>query len=120
LGLLGPEAPDFGLFEDVVAAEHFVGAFTGEHHLEVVVAHKAREQVEGNGGGAQDGLFTVVNDIGKVVPDELVCGQGLLVIAAQVGDHLALVAAFVEIAFLKPDGKCFELVVEVAGYQGGD
>ena len=44
LGLLGPEAADPGLAEEVVAGEELVRSLAGENHLEAILAHEAGQQ----------------------------------------------------------------------------
>ena len=118
IGLPPPELTDFGFLEDVVAAEDLVGPLAGEHHLELVFPHQTGQEVQRNRGCAQDGFFAVPDEIGEMVANALVGCQGSPVIRLQVGDHLLLVAAFVEGTFLKADGEGLETVVEVARNEG--
>ncbi len=66
--LATPEAADLALAEQVVACEHLVGAFSGEHHLDAGLPHQPRQQEERRRRGPQQGTLGVVHDLGEGVP----------------------------------------------------
>ena len=68
---LAPEPPDLGLLENVVPAEHFVGAFAGEHDLVAAVAHELREQEQRRRRRPEDRLLGVPDHIGEDTRDVL-------------------------------------------------
>ena len=83
LGLAGPEAADLGLAEQVVAGEHLVGAFAGQHDLDAGVVHQLREQEQRRRRGAQDRPLGVGDDVGEDARDVAARHHHLVVIAAE-------------------------------------
>ena len=101
--MLRPEAADLRFLEDVVAAEHLVRAFAGEHDLVAVVAHQLREQIQRRRRRAQERRLGVPDDIGNDAGDVVVRAAQLAVLGAERVDDLALVAALVEFGIVERD-----------------
>ena len=97
LRLARPEAPHFRFLEDVVAAEHLVRAFAGQHHLEAVLAHLPREEKERRGRRTHDRPLGVADDRGKALGDVAALAAQRRMVRAQCVDQSALVGRFVEL-----------------------
>jgi hypothetical protein len=100
-----PKTADLGLFENVIATENFVGAFSGDNDLIAAVANEAGEKIQGSWRGAEDGLLGVPNDVWKDLRDLILGAANLLVVGVQEADGISLKGAFVEGVVVEGNGE---------------
>src|SRR5580658_687338 len=103
IGLRFPEAANLGFFENVVAAEHFVGPFSGYHYLVAALAHQPRQKIERSWSRAQDRFFGVPDHVRKYFGDLILGAADVLVLAVQKAYRLLLEGAFIEFGVVKRD-----------------
>ena len=118
--LLSPESAHLGLAKDVVAREHLVGAFPGQHDLNPGVAHQPREQMKRRGRGAEDRSLGVEDDLRKDAGDIPTADQHLVVITVEVLRHRPLVRRLVVLGVLESQRKRRELRALRTKSQRGD
>ena len=117
----GPEGAHPALPEDVVAAEHLVGALARHHDLVAVVPHQPRQQEQRRGRGAQHGRLGVPHHLGEDLGDVGGGDGDLLVLGAELGHHLLLVDPFVELRVGEPQREGVQRRLGVPrDHRGGD
>ena len=96
----------FGFLEDVVTAEHLVGALAREHDLDVGASHQSRQQLHRRGRGAQNRHLAVQDGAWEHARDAPAQrALHVVVHGIQVFGHGTLVRRLVEPRVVKADGE---------------
>ena len=101
--LARPEAAHLGFLEQVVAAEHLVGAFAGQHHLVACFAHAPESSISGTGAVRSTGASVWRIRRGNASPMSRRRAAQRRVVGAEVAHHRLLVLALVELGVLEGD-----------------
>ena len=115
-----PESADFVFFENIVAGKYFVGAFTGENHLKIALAHQFGKHEKGCGGCSDDGRFRMPDDFGENGADVIFRAAHILMIGFKGSNGNGLIGRFIEALVGETNRKGAEPVVEILFDQGTD
>jgi hypothetical protein len=91
-----PKTADLVFFENVIAAENFIGPFSSYYDLVTAVSHQPREQIQGSRSRSQYRFLGVPDDVGKYLADLILAAPDLLVLGVQKAHRLRLERAFIE------------------------
>ena len=108
IGLLGPEAADLRLAEDVVAGQQLVGALAREDHLEAVVPHQTRQEEHRRRGRPHQGGLGVPDHLREHRSDVGVRGVHHVVLGPEGLGHRELEAALVVVRVRERDRERLE------------
>ncbi len=127
------EAAKLRLLEDVVAAEHLVGALAGQDDLEALVAHQPGEDVQRRRRGPKHRPLRVPDDVGEDRADVGRPAEDGAMVGAERLRHLKLELSLVEFRIVEADregpqplrrelgrDRCDDGGVEPAGKIGAD
>src|SRR5437867_10828557 len=76
----GAEPANLGFLKNVIATEHFVRAFAGEHDFVVMVADELGKDEKGRGCGSKDWYCRVPDDVGEHASNAVVSTMHLVMV----------------------------------------
>jgi hypothetical protein len=98
-----PEPSHLRLPEEIVAGEHLVGSFSGEHHLDPAFPDESRKEEHRHRSGSEQRSLRVLDHLGKAFGDVAAAHHDLVVIGTEPSLDLALKLRLVVLHILEPE-----------------